>query len=148
VYVTDLNPTTIENLQYNVTLNFQDSKRVVATAIDWDDATTWPTERLDYVIGSDLIYQASIVPLLKKVILGLLKPDTGRFLYVAPDTERDGLPHFIETMKRDGCSLIESQKAPEPFYSNPLLDGDEDMCFLHFNELSSSTYILYEFCCS
>jgi hypothetical protein len=147
--VTDLNPTTIENLQYNVALNFKDDKkRVVTSAIDWDDTTTWPNEKVDYVIGSDLIYQASIVPLLKKVVLGLLKPGTGRFLYVAPDTGRDGLPQFIESMKSDGCSLIESNKAPELFYSNPLSDGDEDMCFLHFNELSSSTYILYEFRCS
>jgi hypothetical protein len=140
---------TIENLQYNVDLNFKDDdERVVASAIDWYNTTTWPKEKLDYVIGSDLIYQSSIVPLLKKVVLGLLKPDTGRFLYVAPDTGRDGLLQFIESMKHEGCSLIESKKAPDKFYSNPLSDGDDDMCFLHFNELSSSTYILYEFRCS
>jgi len=150
VYVTDLNPTTMENLQYNVDLNFQvhDSKHVIASTIDWDDETTWPEEKLDYVIGSDLIYQASIVPLLKKVVLGLLKPDTGRFLYVAPDTGRDGLPTFIESMKSEGCELVNVKKAPDSYYSNPLSSGDEEDCFLHFNELASSTYMLYEFRCS
>ena len=148
MYVTDLNPTTIDNLKYNVDLNFENHERVIASAIDWDDETTWPKEKFDYVIGSDLIYQASIVPLLKKVVLGLLKPDTGRFLYVAPDTGRDGLPKFIETMKHDGGELISVKKAPASFHANPLSNGDEEDCFLHFNELPSAMYMLYEFRCS
>jgi hypothetical protein len=153
VYVTDLNPTTVDNLQYNVDLNFENDntnnkqQRVIASTIDWDDETTWPKEKLDFVIGSDLIYQASIVPLLKKVVMGLLKPESGRFLYVAPDTGRDGLPQFIESMKSDGCELINVKKAPDESYTNPLSSGDDEDCFLHFNELAASTYILYEFCC-
>ena len=120
---------------------------MIASTIDWDDTTTWPKEKLDVVIGSDLIYQASIVPLLKKVVLGLLKPESGRFLYVAPDTGRDGLPHFIESMKSDGCKLVNVRKAPDEYYANPLSSGDDEDCFLHFNELAVSTYMLYEFCC-
>ena len=46
---------------------------MIASTIDWDDTTTWPKEKLDVVIGSDLIYQASIVPLLKKVVHWPLK---------------------------------------------------------------------------
>lgn len=100
---------------------------------------------MDYVIGSDLIYQESIVPLLKKVVLGLLKPSTGRFLYVAPDTGRDGLDDFIESIKNEGCILLNVKEAPESYHANPLTSGDEEDCFLHFNELASSTYMLYEF---
>lgn len=147
VYVTDLNPTTVENLQHNVNLNFENNKRVVCSTIDWNDASTWPNEKVDYVIGSDLIYQESIVPLLKKVVLGLLKPMTGRFLYVAPDTGRDGLEAFIESMKKEECELVSVKEAPEEYYTNPLSSGDEEDCFLHFNELASSTYMLYEFRC-
>lgn len=147
MYLTDLNPTTVGNLEYNVGLNFGSEGRVVASTIDWDDKATWPDEKLDYVIGSDLIYQDSIVSLLKKVILGLLKPETGRFLYVAPETGRDGLSRFIGTMKHEGCHLVESKTAPEAFYANPLSNGDDEECFIHFQELTSSTYVLYEFRC-
>ena len=49
------------------------TERVHASAIDWDDESTWPNEKLDIVIGSDLIYQSTIVPLLHKAVQGLLK---------------------------------------------------------------------------
>jgi hypothetical protein len=46
-----LNPTTIENLQYNVDFNFEnDGGRVIARSINWDDEWTCPKEKLDYVI--------------------------------------------------------------------------------------------------
>ena len=86
VYVTDFNPTTVENLKHNILLNgdrFEEkdsssqadfsTERVHASAIDWDDESTWPNEKLDIVIGSDLIYQSTIVPLLHKAVQGLLK---------------------------------------------------------------------------
>jgi tRNA G37 N-methylase Trm5 len=149
VYLTDLNPKTIENLEHNAKLNdsgsSQSKGRIVAKRIDWDDESTWPTENFDYVIGSDLIYQASIVPLLRKVVLGLLKRHDGRFLYCAPDTGRDGLDDFIAAMKCDGCELVNETVAPQEYHSNPLASGDDDECFLHFHELTTSTYILYEF---
>lgn len=150
--MTDLNPTTVDNLQHNVDLNFDnlngttDEKRVVCSTIDWNDESTWPTHKLDYIIGSDLIYQESIVPFLKKVVLGLCKPNgEGRFLYVAPDTGRDGLEAFIDNMKRNGCALVDVKEAPDSYYANPLSSGDEEDCFLHFNELAASKYMLYEF---
>jgi len=164
VYITDLNPTTVDNMQHNIDLNQtqtspvstdedqqplqQWNERVIASSIDWDDETTWPDEKLDFVIGSDLIYQSNIVPLLKKVVLGLLKPKGGRFLYVCPDTGRDGLDDFIKSMKSDGCSLVNECVAPQSYHANPLMSQNDDQCFLHFHELTSSTYMLYEFKCS
>jgi hypothetical protein len=107
---------------------------------------------LDYVICSDCIYQKDIVPLLKKVVTELLKcndPDTrdggGSFLYVAPDGGRDGLPEFITAMKSEGFECVKEEVAPEEFRGNPLKSGDEEDCFLHFHELASTVYILYEF---
>ena len=54
-----------------------------------------------YVIGSDLIYQKTVVRLLHNVVSGCLKDD-GAFLYVCPADGRDGLKEFVAAMKGDG----------------------------------------------
>jgi len=150
VYLTDLNPQTVQNLQYNIELNKKHlSPRLNAMSMNWDDETTWPDEKIDFVIGSDLIYQSSIVPILQKVVLGLCHGD-GSFLYVAPDIKsdvgRDGLEDFIDTMKAtQGCELISEVVSPKEYHANPLISQDDDECFLHFHELSSCSYKLYEF---
>ena len=141
VFLTDLNPQSVENLDHNVQLNAL--KNAKAMVMDWVDKSSWPQDKLDYVIGSDLIYQKSLVPLLVDVVRGLLKPK-GKFLYVAPDTGRDGLDDFIDSMKT-GCSDYKMQIAPKEYHANPLVNGDDEECFLHFQELSSLTYCLHEF---
>ena len=142
VYLTDLNPQTVDNLKHNVELNNL-GHASSAIRIDWEDKSTWPKESLDYVIGSDLIYQSSLVPLLVDVIIGLLKPG-GTFFYVAPDNGRDGLDDFVHEMKRL-CPDWKEQVAPKEYHNNPLTNDDDEECFLHFQELSSLTYILHEF---
>lgn len=141
VYLTDLNPRTVENLEYNISLN--KAKNSSASIMDWCDKSTWPQEKLDFVIGSDLIYQKALVPLLVDVVTGLLKQG-GTFYYVAPETGRDGLVEFIDRMK-ETCIDCKTQVAPKEYHSNPLANGDDEECFLHFQELSSLTYYLYEF---
>ncbi|KAL3910638.1 MAG: hypothetical protein SGILL_007615, partial [Bacillariaceae sp.] len=47
VYVTDLNPQTVENLKHNVTLNGFDDF-VEASCMDWSDKTSWPNEQVEY----------------------------------------------------------------------------------------------------
>jgi predicted nicotinamide N-methyase len=141
VYVTDLNPKTVENLDHNISLN--GLVNTTAIKMDWCDKSTWPEEKLDFVIGSDLIYQKSLVPLLVDVVLGLLKPN-GKFYYVAPESGRDGLVEFIDRMK-EACSDWKMQIASQELHSNPLVSGDDEECFLHFQELSSLTYCLHEF---
>lgn len=155
VYLTDLNPSTIRNLKYNIEINANRSvtqsnvgpwlERVHASSIDWDDESSWPKEKVDFIIGSDLIYQKSIVPLLKKVVAGVLKPE-GRFLYTCPSDGRDGLLEFIDTMKKQGFRCISEEVAPDSYRSNPLSSGDDDDAFLHFYELPVTVYKLYEFC--
>lgn len=152
IYVTDIHPLTVQNIQYNIELNekspsFNPSKnRVFGQTINWNDPSTWPTtEKVDYILGSDLIYQSDIVPYLSKVIRGLLS-DEGSFFYVAPEGGRDGLLQFIEEMKNDGFfQRVHEQIAPQEYTINPLKSQDEEDCFLHFHELASATYILYEF---
>jgi hypothetical protein len=116
-----------------------------ASSIDWGDEATYPSNTLDYVICSDCIYQKDIVPLLKKVVTGLLHPDRGMFLYVAPEGGRDGLPEFIAAMKAEGFECAREEIAPDAYRENPLRSGDEEDCFLHFHELASTVYVLYEF---
>ena len=142
IYVTDLNPQTVENLQHNVKLNGVQGF-VEASVMDWDDKSTWPKERVDFVIGSDLIYIKTLVPLLTSVIFGTVKPG-GKFLYVCPDDGRDGLDLFVEAMKKKCPGWVE-QIAPKKYHANPLTNEDDEECFLHFQELSSLTYMLYEF---
>jgi 2-polyprenyl-3-methyl-5-hydroxy-6-metoxy-1,4-benzoquinol methylase len=155
VTITDLNPVTINNAQYNIELNRLNNEScggcsVTATSIDWGDETTYPTSlhggKFDYVICSDCIYQRDIVDLLKKVVTDLLHPEHGTFLYVAPESGRDGLDEFIETMKSDSnFECVSEVIAPDSYRTNPLKNGDEEDCFLHFHELASKVYILYEF---
>lgn len=168
VYVTDFNPSTVKNLEYNVEINANQLlsessvssktnanananadeswlERVTASSIDWDNELTWPKEKIDFVIGSDLIYQKSIVPLLKKVVGGILKPREGRFLYTCPSDGRDGLIEFIDTMKKEGFRCTLEELAPDEYRSNPLSSGNKADAFLHFYELPVTEYILYEF---
>ena len=140
--VTDLHPQTVENLNFNVELNDL-SNTASARTIDWDDNSTWPAS-VDTIIGSDLIYSKSIVPLLKKVVLGLLQQN-GSFYYVAPDTGRDGLDQFLHEIQEEGLVLQSKTIAPSEYHENPLSSQDEEECYLHFTDLASWTYVLYEF---
>jgi len=143
VFITDLNPETIDNIRHNIELN--STTTTTASSIDWGDESTYPSNKLDYVICSDCIYQKDIVPLLKKVVTGLLDPNHGTFLYVAPEGGRDGLPEFISAMKVEGFECVKEEIAPDGYRCNPLKSGDEEDCFLHFHELASTVYVLYEF---
>ncbi|KAL7528897.1 hypothetical protein ACHAXR_004115 [Thalassiosira sp. AJA248-18] len=157
VIITDLNPDTMDNVRYNIDLNNKKwcgsdddettkATTTTASSIDWGDESTYPSnKKLDYVICSDCIYQKDIVPLLKKVVTGLLDPNHGSFLYVAPEGGRDGLPEFIAAMKSEGFDCVYEEVAPDVYRENPLKSGDEEDCFLHFHELASTVYVLYEF---
>ena len=111
--------------------------------MDWSKKSTWPKDKVDILIGSDLIYEKALVPLLATVVRDVLKPG-GKFYYVAPEDGRDGLFEFIDQMKSICCDW-KMIVAPPEYHANPLANGDEDQCFLHFQELSSLTYHLYEF---
>jgi len=149
VYISDLNPETVENIKYNINLNESKIQNTHATSIDWEDTSTYPPQKFDYILGSDLIYHETTVPILKTILYKLLEPN-GIFLYVAPkDYLRHGLSDFIQQLqdkvgnKRFEC--VAEMDAPEGYKINPLCSGDDDDCFLHFHELNSMNYVLYEF---
>ena len=50
-------------------------------ALDWTKPTGWPKERFDVIIGSDIVYNKSVVRPLLAVLTSLLKPQTGLFLF-------------------------------------------------------------------
>jgi hypothetical protein len=146
VYLTDFNSKTVENLRYNAQLNRDRTTRVDVRYMNWQDPTTWPDERLDFVIGSDLIYQSDMVPLLVQTVAGLLQQsESSRFLYVAPDTGRKGQEGLVAALAEAGLELDSVREAPAAYSANPLYSHDEEECFLHFNELSSMRFKLYEF---
>jgi hypothetical protein len=64
-----------------------------------------------------------------------------RFLYVA-GTERQGHDRFIDALQKQhyDCTAL-----PAPTVANPLVEQDDDFCFIHFNELHSMPFILYDF---
>lgn len=184
VHLTDLNPETLANAQENVQLNKEHflvpdtATRVHVTAMDWGDEASYPAGpvgAVDVVLGSDLVYQKSLAPLLSQVLLKLLRPG-GRFLYVAPATGRDGLPEFLGMLSQGaGLTLVSEQEARPELMANPLegskgkaegegegeeegveMEDDtqqevaeraEEAFFLHFHEMATQevVYKLYEY---
>uniref|UniRef100_A0A7S1UE24 Calmodulin-lysine N-methyltransferase n=2 Tax=Phaeomonas parva TaxID=124430 RepID=A0A7S1UE24_9STRA len=152
VWITDLNPVTMENARHNVGLNFEadaDAERVRGVVLDWRDRATWPAERPTAVIGADLVYTAEIVPMLVSTVSGLL-PDVGSaFYYCAPTTGRHGLPEFLQAMGDAGFKIAEMTEVGHddlsPFRQNPLKSGDDELFFLYFQDMHSFAYLLYKF---
>jgi predicted nicotinamide N-methyase len=136
-----LNPRAVENIEHNISLNTLVGTK--ALRMDWNDTRTWPQDQVDYIIGSDLVYQKSLVPLLAGVLLKLVRPG-GTFFYVAPKSGRDGLNEFIKEMKKI-CTGWEEEEAADELISNPLTNQDDEECFVHFQELSTLTFVLYTF---
>jgi len=175
VYLTDLNPDTVSNLQHNVTININNADRsldhpaVKVLTMNWKDPSTWPVadtsekdddsnekkqesrhEQVDVLLGSDLIYQESMAALLVDTVSALLKEDTGRFYYVAPAAAegevRKGHTAFLKRMEEHGSfHLICERLAPAHYAANPLANQDDDLCFLHFHELMTAQFTLYTF---
>ena len=147
VYVTDFNPRTVANLRHNIALNHPDDtfSRVQALEMNWQDSSTWPASEngLDILVGSDLIYQFDMVPVLLQTVTALLAPN-GTFFYVAPATGRQGQESFFAGLAAAGWQLQEHVLDPA-YKSNPLASGDDDECFVHFHELQSAEWKLYEF---
>jgi Lysine methyltransferase len=177
VYVTDLNHLTLQNLQHNVNINHVDSIASVVS-LDWNELTNseddkvWPwmvkstkmdvsseeeLQGIDVLIGSDLVYQKEVVPILLQTIRKL-RPK--KFFYGAAGTNRDGHDLFIESLQDGQMTLVSSFPAPRIYRTtNPLYNQDDDECFIHFQDLlllptengngsngyGDDTFILYEF---
>ncbi|GMI07187.1 hypothetical protein TrRE_jg4930 [Triparma retinervis] len=147
VQITDLTTATLSNLQFNIDLNRGDyggRTRVESFRLDWADEATYPEGKADSIIGADLVYTDDIVPLLLKVLDGVLAKG-GSFFYCAPDDGRAGLKTFIEALRGGGWEVRREVKAEGEYLENPLESKDDEMCFLCFNELGEKRFMFYEF---
>ena len=152
IYGTDFNPKTVDNLRHNIDQNksaFGNGINVEAMVMNWRDPTTWPKEPEDCLIGSDLIYQSDMVALLIQTIVGLLKPESSTnsvFFYVArADGQRQGHQELLTGLESANFVRREYLAPAEYTQSNPLQSQDDDLCFMHFHELQTTQYTLYEF---
>jgi SAM-dependent methyltransferase len=142
VYATDFNPTAVQNLQHNIRLN--NISNAKAMVMNWQDPNTYPSDddhRVNVIIGSDLIYQSDMVPMLLNV-LQTLRPQC--FLYAAPVTGRQGHDAFVSAIAGI-MDIVSERDAPHEYIANPLQSQDDEECFLHFNELQSTQFKLYDF---
>lgn len=144
IYVTDFNTRVIDNLRYNIHLNALEDI-CEARFMNWKDQDTWPTEKVEVLIGSDLIYETEMAVLLVQAIEGLLS-DQGYFYYVAPNSGRQGQVDLFHLMERSFV-LTSKRSTPPEFIENPLESLDDTDYFLHFNELKCPVgeYALYCF---
>ena len=81
--------------------------------INWQDSESFPSEQVDVLLGSDLVYDVNILSILIPAIPALLKQD-GEFLYVAPNSGRDGMDELMDRLEKEiGMVCLESCPVPE-----------------------------------
>jgi predicted nicotinamide N-methyase len=73
----------------NATNNKTSTTTIHVIRMDWTTIASYPCEKVDLLLGSDLVYDINILSILVPTICYLLHAD-GSFLYVAPDTGRQG----------------------------------------------------------
>jgi predicted nicotinamide N-methyase len=122
VYITDIHEPTLDNAKHNIIINtarqqsltpgINDFIRInpsngVETMIslrniNWKNiAINFQEEdKVDILLGSDLVYDINILSILVPAIPQLLKP-TGELLYVAPDTGRDGMEELLGRLEKE-----------------------------------------------
>ena len=65
-------------------------------------------------------------------------------MYTTPASlNRQGKDEFVKQMQEHFD--MKCEQAPKEYTANPLASQDDDECFLHFNELQTENYMLYEF---
>ena len=142
VVLSDLAAHSMDNLRHNLSINGLAPPAASAAAVDWRDAATWPAA-VDVVIGADLVYALSAVPDLRRVVGALVGPG-GCFLYVCPETNRQGEEAFIAGLVEDGFEC-QASAVPPAYLANPLAETTEEEFGLLFAELAQRTYTLYCF---
>ncbi|KAL1507624.1 hypothetical protein AB1Y20_007243 [Prymnesium parvum] len=142
VLLTDLAPKAMDNLAHNIHLNALSPPNATAAVLDWREATTWPSAH-DVVIGADLVYADQAVSPLLRVVQHLVAPN-GCFLYVCPETNRQGEVEFLKGLCTNGFDCQVSA-VPNTFLRNVLQDRSDEEFSLLFGELKERTYSLYCF---
>lgn len=144
VAITDLAEETMANLRHNLSINGLAHPKCFAQSVDWRNRTTWPAPQ-PVIIGADLIYALEAVAPLVEAINAMLAPN-GAFLYVCPETNRQGEHEFLTGLCASGFEVQQSS-VPPAYLANAFADDsftDEDF-YLLFSELQQRTYTLYCF---
>lgn len=186
VYITDIHEPTLQNAIYNVHLNVEDSvisteggasklstplaphgaigghSEVTAVTVlnaSWIDPSSFPPEKADVILGSDLVYDRAILKILGPAVYDMLTPG-GTFLYVAPNEFRDGMSDLVESMASLNLTCTSAVPCPEHYYANPLLqpsrraaavgaekvgDKDDDFVLLFYDLARKQPHTLYTF---
>lgn len=141
VCMTDVNSKTLDNLRHNINLNQAalGSSRVMAAALDWTDKKTWAPllkawGKFDVIVGSDLVYDKSVVSPFVDVVDGLMKPK-GRFLYATP-TQRAGRSDLSGALMKRGFSVVSLGKAGDTYRTNPAVGRSEEEAKAIFCDLA------------
>jgi predicted nicotinamide N-methyase len=127
-----------------------DAGVVQVCKLNWKDMESYPPERADVIIGSDLVYDVKILSILVPAVKSMIV-EGGSFLYCAPDSERDGMSGLHVALEAVGLKCIEKLSCPDNLYSNPLVpmqDNDDigDLFILHFYNLSiKQNHTLYHY---
>jgi hypothetical protein len=118
--------------------------------VNWNDINSYPPERADIIIGSDLVYDVKILSILVPAVKSMLV-EGGSFLYCAPDSERDGMNGLHLALEAVGLKCIEKLPCPDNLYDNPLVANEEnddvsDLFILHFYDMSiKKPHTLYHY---
>ena len=127
VYITDIHEPTLSNAKYNISLNGfngdsnDGGPKVEARNVSWTVPTSYPPEKADVLLGSDLVYDSGILSVLCPAVKAMLKND-GIFLYVAPDDGRAGMARLQASLLEHGVECISVSPCPDHFYQNPLTE--------------------------
>lgn len=148
VTLTDLNDAALINLHHNVESN-RDS--VVGTVrvcqLDWNDPASWPTERASFLLGADLLYDASAPRLLAALASRLLKPG-GVFLHCGQLHGRIASSELSPAMAAVGL-VEEAHCEASPDMLGPALADDDaagEACVEHYRQLlTKDTFVLQRF---
>lgn len=87
--------------------------------VNWLNTETFPPEKADVILGSDLVYDSGILAILSTAVDALLNAG-GSFLYVAPDDGRDGMDELVNALEQKGLRCINKKSCEEEVYANPL----------------------------
>ena len=116
---------------------------VSVSRVSWTDAATYPP-LADVLLGSDLVYDATILAALTQAVTGMLAPG-GVFYYIAPDEGRAGMDGLVASLAAQGVACVDCKPCPDELFANPLradaglaeAEAAGDAFVLHFYDLAA-----------
>jgi len=120
---------------------------ITSQSLDWTDTSSFPQEwvgETDVLLGSDLVYDKTLVEPLVNCCAELAKPKTGIFLYVTAMSDRAGMEDFLRAM--DKHFVLEKTLSPlEDQLKSPLSEDKQELFEMHLSELRDVDHKMYKF---